>query len=176
MRPIKIALIGFRATGKSLLGEILAKKLDWRFIDMDEQLVSHFGMDIKNWVERFGWDSFRKEESFLLKELASSEKLVVATGGGIVLDSANRKLLRDSFMTVWLKASAEAIFERISQDPKSDAQRPALTDLSLKAEIDRLLEERYPLYEESSSLSLHTEDASPDELAFEIELLLREHP
>jgi shikimate kinase len=168
MKKAKIALIGFRATGKSLVGRILAQKLSWAFVDMDERLEASLGMDIQTWVKSHGWESFRKEESKLLERLASEQRAVVATGGGVVLDPANRKRLKDTFLVVWLQASSEVIFSRMSKDPITASQRPSLTGLPMREEVDRLLQERLLLYEEISDLVLPTDEASPDELTSSI--------
>src|SRR5208337_2102232 len=114
MRHRNIALIGFRATGKSAVGEILARKLGRQFVDMDQRLTSESGRDIATWVKQDGWDSFRKSESALLGIIREQEGLVVATGGGIVLDPQSRTLLRKHFFTVWLRASPQTIYTRLS--------------------------------------------------------------
>ncbi|MGV8075540.1 MAG: shikimate kinase [Syntrophobacteraceae bacterium] len=169
----RIAFIGFRATGKSQVGGILAKRIGWEFLDMDERLVANLGMDIQTWVLASGWESFRETESKLLEELTVMDKIVVATGGGVILSPANRKRLRENFLVVWLQASSETIAERISQDPKTISQRPALTELPLREEINSLLLQRFPLYEECADIVLSTEKASPDALALEIESLIK---
>ncbi len=152
-----IALIGFRATGKTTLGRMLADRLGWMFVDMDEELVSRFGMDIHNWVQEHGWDAFREAEAELLAELAGGTRQVVATGGGVVLRTENREQLRRHFQVVWLQASAETIHMRLAQDPKTASQRPPLTDLSLQEEISQLLAERTPLYEATCHFALMTD-------------------
>ena len=74
-----IALVGFRATGKSTLGRILAEKLGYTFVDMDEELVTRFGTDIHNWVQEHGWEAFRDAEAQLFAELAGHLRQIVAT-------------------------------------------------------------------------------------------------
>jgi shikimate kinase len=152
-----IALIGFRATGKTAVGQALATTLDWTFVDMDEQLTADFGTDIHTWVRQHGWDAFRDAEARLLGELANGQEQVVATGGGVVLHPVNRERLRQRFLVVWLQASAATIEARLAQDPKTATQRPPLTDLSWQDEITQLLAERTPLYAASAHMALATD-------------------
>ncbi len=164
MKKSKIALVGFRATGKSLIGRKLARSLDWNFVDMDDKLVASFGETIQSWVSRHGWDAFREREAELLARLGEDEKLVVATGGGVVLRPTNRKVLTENFHVVWLRARRSTILTRLSQDPRTAESRPPLTELSLEEEIGTLLEERKPLYEAVADLALDTDDGMPDDL------------
>src|SRR5208282_2905558 len=102
--------IGFRATGKSAAGKILAEKLGMQFLDMDQRLISEAGRSIAAWVEQEGWGPFRRAESGLLKLVSAQQGLVVATGGGVVLDPQSRRVLQESFFTIWLKAAPETIY------------------------------------------------------------------
>lgn len=163
-----IALIGFRATGKSLVGALLAQQLGWRCVDMDTLLTASFAMDIDRWVRLHGWQAFREAESRLLDDLAGREKLVVATGGGVVLSARNRELLRNRFWVVWLEASPETIYLRLTRDEKTAATRPPLTELPLREEIEQLLAERVPLYEMINDLRLDTDGVSAEQLSSEI--------
>jgi shikimate kinase len=152
-----IALIGFRATGKTTIGRALATKLRWSFVDMDERLTATFGTDIHTWVQEHGWDAFRDAEARLLGELANGQEQVVATGGGVILRPVNRERLQQYFFVVWLQASPASIETRLAQDPKTVAQRPPLTDLSWQDEIAHLLEERFPLYAATAHMVLDTD-------------------
>lgn len=163
-----IALIGFRATGKSAVGKILAQKLGWMFIDMDRRLVASAGREIDCWVRLDGWESFRRAESELLETLGSRQGLVVATGGGVVLAPENRKTLKQSFFTVWLKSGAETIHSRILADPASVSNRPPLSELPMELEIRKLMSEREPLYEACADIRIDSEDRTPEEIAEEI--------
>lgn len=158
MRKHSIALIGFRATGKSLIGRLLAEALGMELVDMDAELVARLGQDINTWVGNHGWESFREAESELLTALCRGKNLVLATGGGIVLRAGNREMLKDGFLVVWLEASPETIHSRLVLDPKTSSNRPPLTGLSLDEEIRRVLEERIPLYRETADLELVTDE------------------
>ena len=157
MRKANISLIGFRATGKSTVGRILAEELACPFIDMDERLTLSFGREIRDWVRESGWESFRRAESDLLRTLALREGIVVATGGGIVLEKSNREILKEHFYNVWLTASPELLFRRLTADPRTLSDRPALTPLSLREEISHTLRERHAHYEETADLTVDTE-------------------
>jgi shikimate kinase len=159
-----IALVGFRATGKSTIGRILAEKLGYTFVDMDEELVARFGTDIHNWVQEHGWEAFRDAEAQLLAELAGHIRQIVATGGGVVIREDNREQLKTNFFTIWLQTSEENIQARLSQDPKTRSQRPALTELSLREEITAILQQRTPWYRETADLILATDAQDPAEL------------
>jgi shikimate kinase len=168
MKERNIALIGFRATGKTAVGKILAQRLNRIFVDMDEHLSASTGREIACWVRAEGWDSFRRAESELLKALGTRCGLVVATGGGVVLSTDNRRILKNSFISVWLKAGTETIHSRITSDPQSCSTRPPLSELPLGEEIRESLTEREPLYLESADLEIDTEGRSLSEVALEI--------
>jgi shikimate kinase len=163
-----IALIGFRASGKSLVGKLLAEELGLSFADMDALLVSSFGMGIDRWVHAQGWESFRQTESELLERLAREHGVVVATGGGVVLSASNRELLKNRFLVVWLKASPETTYLRMLGDPDSRTNRPAFTSLPLRDEIRQILVERSALYEETAAITLETDDELPERLVLAI--------
>ncbi|HOV88073.1 MAG TPA: shikimate kinase [Syntrophobacteraceae bacterium] len=152
-----IALIGFRTTGKTRVGRILARKLARTFVDMDDFLTQSFGTTIDCWVRRHGWKSFREQESELLSRLAEMDGVVVATGGGVVLNRDNREILKRAFQVVWLKASADTIESRMLADPVSVTQRPPLSSLPLREEIETLLRERTPLYAAAARISVDTD-------------------
>jgi shikimate kinase len=156
-----IALIGFRASGKSLVGKLLAQELGLSFVDMDEVLVTISGRRIDQWVQAEGWEPFRQAESDLLERLAREQDLVVATGGGVVLSSRNRDLLKDHFLVIWLKASPETTYLRMLADPATQANRPAFTTLPLREEIQKILAERSDLYEETAHIIFETDNAPP---------------
>jgi shikimate kinase len=164
----RIALIGFRASGKSLVGKLLAQELNFSYVDMDERLVAASGRSIDQWVQDQGWESFRKAESELLKELVREQGLIVATGGGVVLSADNRKLLKDHFLVIWLKASPETTYARMCGDPNTETNRPAFTSLPLREEIRKILAERARLYQETAHITLATDAALPEKLVSKV--------
>ena len=170
MKERNIALIGFRATGKTAVGKILSRRLNRIFLDMDEHLAASAGREIACWVRLEGWNSFRQAESELLKTLGTRDGLVVATGGGVILSPENRGVLKNSFFSVWLKASSETIHSRIVADPQSCSTRPPLSELPLEDEIRKLLSEREPLYLQTADLHIDTEGKTASQVAGEIEI------
>jgi shikimate kinase len=164
-----IALIGYRASGKSLLGKLLARQCHLSFVDMDERLVASYGKDIDQWVQAEGWESFRQAESKLLEELARGLGLVVATGGGVILSAHNRHLLKTHFNVIWLRASLDTTCLRMLSDPNTGKNRPALTALPLREEIERTLAARSAFYEETADIVLETDAAPPAELVSQLQ-------
>jgi shikimate kinase len=168
MEKNKIALVGFRATGKSLIGRGLAESLGWGLVDMDDRLVESFGESIQEWVARFGWEAFRAEESKVLSTLSEEGRVVVATGGGVVLRPENREVLGSRFYVVWLRAEKDTILTRLAKDPRTAGYRPPLTGLSQEDEIEAMLIERRPLYEAVADLVLDTDELAPQEIVSSI--------
>ena len=144
---MNIFLIGYRCTGKTTIGKQLAEKIGWRFVDADAELVSDQGMSVAKFVSLQGWDEFRRIETAVLKNLCGSNQQVIATGGGVVLAPENIKLMKENGVVIWLKATAETIYSRMSMDEMTDEQRPALTDNKLWDEILETLAHRRSSYE-----------------------------
>jgi len=147
-----VYLIGPRASGKSTLGAYLADRLGARFVDTDDMVINQSKVCISALVEDKGWEAFRDLETRALAEVARSEGLVAATGGGIVLRPENRALLSRG-LVVYLKAEAGLLADRLRLDPKA-RQRPSLTGADPSDEIAQVLKQREPLYLECADLVL----------------------
>ena len=163
--PSLVVLTGFRATGKTAVGRILAGLLGYRFIDTDEEIGSRLGCSIADSVSSHGWQLFRDFERELLNELAGEEKTVVSTGGGSVLHRAAWQQLHNKAFVVWLRADVATILSRLKADKKTAMQRPSLSGQDLETEIPALLREREPLYQAGSDMVVETENRTPAELA-----------
>lgn len=163
-----VILTGFRGTGKTTVGKILATRLQWVFVDMDEQLTQRLGASIAEVVARHGWAFFRQEEARLLLELQAMRCTVLATGGGAIEHQQEWQQLRNCGYVVWLDADISTIRRRLMMDPVSAQQRPSLTGQAVQHEIGTLLERRMPLYRAGSDLRLATDDKEPEELANQI--------
>ncbi len=161
---MNIYLIGYRCCGKTSVGSALAGLLSWDFVDTDCQVTAKAGMDVASIVARDGWQGFRQLESEILRAVCRQQQLVVATGGGIVLDRNNVTAMRQSGLVVWLKASPEVIARRMESDPASNTLRPALTGLGRQAEIRQVLDQRIALYLAAADLELDTGQAGVQEL------------
>lgn len=164
-RMKNIVLTGFRATGKTSVGQALAAQLKWAFLDTDVLLCQRLGAPIAEIVARHGWATFREAESQLLRELPALEATVVATGGGAIEHREEWQALRDRCLVVWLDADMATIKQRLGADPYSAQQRPSLTGQAVSDEVEALLEKRKPLYLAGSDLRLDTVDKTPERLA-----------
>ncbi len=170
---MNIFLIGYRCTGKTTIGTILADLFEYAFWDTDQVVQEQAGMSIEAMVKKNGWPCFRHKEAHALEALANQATghagQVISTGGGIVLDPENRKLIREKGTAVWLKAEPAVIIERLGQDTRGQSSRPALTRSPIYQETVALLAERSPLYQETARFSIDTKALSPDQAARQIQ-------
>jgi shikimate kinase len=164
MRDMNIYLIGYRCTGKTTLGKVLARRLGWPFVDMDDALVAEIGMTIAEMVQYHGWPYFREKEKALVQRLCRQSRHVVGTGGGVVLDAANVAAMRRSGKVIWLRSRPETIGRYLTADPRSMDLRPALTDKSLQAEIRETLAQRVPLYHSAMHAAVDTDNWNIEDL------------
>jgi len=172
VRPIpfkRILLTGFRATGKSLVGQLLADRLDMEFLDTDALLCQRFGCSVTEFVGKYDWDRFRQQEEQLLLDLCERADVVIATGGGAILHERAWQLLRRQSFCIWLQADEATIQQRLSGDDQSEHQRPSLTGEDPCLEVKTLLAERTPLYQKGSDLTLQTDGYTPQELVDKVE-------
>lgn len=157
LRQLPIVLVGYRGTGKSTIGPLVAERLArsgvWsRFADTDDEVEATTGLAIASIFATEGEAAFRKRESRALRSCLRTGG-VIATGGGVVVAEANRKrLAKCRGIVVWLQAPAKVIAERIAGD---DA-RPALTSLSPLDEVRTKLAERDAWYRGSSTHQIDT--------------------
>ncbi len=163
---MNIYLIGFRGTGKTSAGKLVAKELGWEFIDADGYLEKKAGKTIRQIFQEGGEGLFRDIEEEVIRELSGMENKVVATGGGVVLREENvRNMKKNGSLTILLEADARIIHDRLQKDPKSRTQRPNLTSLDDFNEIVHLLECRRPYYEKAADHRINTATTSPAEVA-----------
>jgi shikimate kinase len=137
-----IVLIGFMATGKTTVGKRLAQRLDLEFMDLDDLIEERAGLSIKEIFARHGEPGFRKMESEALAAISPGRPRVLATGGGVVLDTVNRHALRKLGLVIHLRARPEVILRRA----ENERHRPLLETGDRAERIVRLLAERAPLY------------------------------
>lgn len=155
-RPVLIGLMG---CGKSSIGRRLSKRLEMPLIDLDEVVVERAGMSIPDIFTQYGEDAFRDMESEALAEHIG-RRAVLASGGGVVLREANRRLLKGHPPVIWLKASPEFLAKRIAGDPN----RPLLANQDALQKLTVLAAERYPLYEECADLVIERHHMEKDEI------------
>lgn len=158
MNPHNLFLIGYRCTGKTSVGRCLAEDLEWSFVDTDALIVAQQKMSIKEIIGAHGWEKFRQMEHAMLKTVCASNRQVVATGGGIVLNADNVRLMKKNGTIIWLRAEYETIKNRMMQDKDSPDFRPALTLKGSLSEIAEALHSREPLYRSAKDLFVHTDE------------------
>lgn len=162
---MNIVLIGYRGTGKSLVGELLAKRLNMPYIGMDAAIVAKSGMSIPEIVEKFGWTYFRDKESDEALELAGRDNIIIDTGGGVIERPENIETLQKNACLFWLKASVMTIVARI----QGDTERPALTSgKTFTEEVSEVLERRSPKYKSAAHYEIDTDDFTPEQIADKI--------
>ncbi len=165
---MNIFLIGYRCTGKTSVGKALANTLGWEIIDADTELVDEQGNTIAEIVAGKGWDAFRDMEKSVLKKICGRDNQVVATGGGVILNNDNVTTMQENGVRIWLQASPETIKERIVKDRNTEAQRPSLTEQGLLEEIEDVLAERTPLYENAMDFNVETDNMSIEQICGKI--------
>ncbi len=148
-----IALIGFMGTGKTAVGQLLAKKLDRKFIEMDWLIEQQAGRTIPDIFRDDGEIAFRELEIEATRKIAGEDHCVIACGGGIVLNKINIDRLRESGLIVYLTASPAAILKRTSSEKGS---RPLLAVDNLARTISELIKFRKPFYERAADITINT--------------------
>lgn len=166
--PLNIVLIGFMGSGKTSVGEELSKLLEMDFVDTDKMIVKKTGLTINEIFETHGEDYFRKLEMETIKDLQSKNNTIISCGGGVVLNPDNIGSLKENGNIIWLKATPNEIYNRISHD----RTRPLLKDKFTLNHLDEALELRLPLYEISKDIEIDTNGKSIDEICEEIILKL----
>ncbi|HVL56897.1 MAG TPA: shikimate kinase [Burkholderiaceae bacterium] len=147
-----IFLVGMMGAGKTTIGKRLARWLGWEFIDADRELEARLGVGIPTIFELEGEAGFRRREAAIIDELTQRERLVLATGGGAVLDPANRAALGSRGTVIYLRASLPDLWNRL----RRDRHRPLLQTANPRQRIEQLLAERDPLYREVAALIVDT--------------------
>ncbi|MBR8830332.1 MAG: Shikimate kinase 2 [Chroococcopsis gigantea SAG 12.99] len=167
LQGLSIFLIGMMGTGKSTLGEVLAQKLNYSFLDTDIIIEKLTKMSVSDIFASQGETGFRGLESQVLQEVCSYRKTVVATGGGIVLKKINWSYLKQGLI-IWLDAPVDLLIQRLENDAEGTLPartRPLLLTSDLKNTLTELLNQRRTLYAEAD-LHIEVKDAcSPLELA-----------
>jgi shikimate kinase len=162
---MNLVLIGYRGTGKSVVGRIVSQRLNMDYVGMDAQIVARAGISIPEIVERHGWPKFRDLESELAVELSQQDNLVIDTGGGVIERPENMAALEVDGCIVWLTASVETIVARI----QDDTQRPALVEgKTFTEEVAEVLEARTAKYKNASQYQVSTDDLTPEQVAEQV--------
>jgi shikimate kinase len=158
--PRSLFLVGMMGAGKTTVGRLLAQALGFEFVDADRELEARSGALIATIFSVEGEAGFRRREAALLDELSRRAGIVLATGGGAVLDPDTRRRLHERGLVVYLRASADEIHRRT----RNDRARPLLQTADRRARIDDLLAQREPLYEEAAHLTFQSGSANARKL------------
>ncbi|MEO5843205.1 MAG: shikimate kinase [Caldimonas sp.] len=148
-----VSLIGLPGCGKSAIGKEVARRLEIPFVDSDRVIEGSAGCTIASLFEQEGEAAFREREAAVLASLVAAGPSVVATGGGAVLRSDNRDLLRTRTVCVFLHAGHDQLWRRL----RRDRRRPLLQVPDPEARLRALAEEREPLYRETAHIVVATE-------------------
>ncbi len=168
---MNLILCGMMGAGKTTIGIKIAELTGRRWYDTDELIADKHGK-ISDIFEFYGEAHFRKLETEIVKELAKKDRLVISTGGGLVLKKENNELLQENGKIVFLRATLETLAKRL----KVDGNRPLLqtTTESIRDRLSRLMTERSPVYEYVSDYIVDVDGKTPEEIAREIVDLVKE--
>jgi shikimate kinase len=175
---MNLFLIGFRGSGKSVVGRALAERLNhgadrrsddataprWAWVDTDACVEQRAGRSIADIFSLFGEAEFRRLEAAILDELVGRTHQVVSAGGGMVLSAENRARFRRAGKTVWLRLAEETARRRLAADQSHGVVRPPLTNLSLEREVAQLMAVRQPLYAECADYIVDVDDRTVDQI------------
>ena len=125
---LPVFLIGYMGCGKTTLGEVLARQMGWRFIDLDEYIEQQCGMTIAEIFDEMGENRFRELECKALREVAKMTNVIVGCGGGTPCHGDNMKLMNKAGTTIWLTTSPQHITSRLLL-PEQKAKRPKVLHL-----------------------------------------------
>jgi shikimate kinase len=145
-----IYLVGLMGAGKTTVGRQLARRLGRPFFDSDHEIVARTGVAIPTIFEIEGEDGFRRREAQTIAELTAGENLVMATGGGVVLNPENRRQLHDTGWVVYLNVPPALLYERT----RHDRNRPLLRVADPLAKLEELHALRDPLYRETAHITI----------------------
>jgi shikimate kinase len=147
-----IYLIGPMGAGKSTIGRQLAKTQHWTFVDSDREIETRTGVSIATVFEYEGESGFRKREHIVIEQMVKKSPIILATGGGVVLNVDNRDALRTHGFVVYLRCSVDKLVHRT----RTDTERPLLQTDNRRQRIEDLMVEREPLYQQCAHFVVDT--------------------
>lgn len=163
-----IVLIGMSGSGKSTVGEYIAKELNSDFLDTDDIIVSNTGKSIEYIFSNYGEEYFRELERLTINSLEHREDMVIATGGGIVLNPKNIERLRHNGIVFLLNGSIDTLYKNISSPNSLNEERPLLKQGDLKLELQKIYNNREELYLNSGEYIIFIDNKTVDEIGNEI--------
>jgi shikimate kinase len=163
LKGLNLYLIGMMGAGKTTIGQQLAAALSYQFFDTDSVVEQATGQSVSDLFATVGEPAFRQLETQALAELTTYRRLVVATGGGVVLNQSNWSYLQQGVI-IWLDVPVATLFDRL----KSDTPRPLLQTPDPMAKLQSILEARQPLYQQADLQIAITPEESPEAIASRI--------
>ena len=155
---MRIFLIGMMGSGKSSVGELLSKSIDLKFIDIDQVIQKEEGETINDIFKKKGETYFREIETIKLKKI--KDFAIVSCGGGIIKKENNRKFIKKSGITFYLKAKVETLEKRLI----NDKERPLIDKNDLKKSLEKIYYERKNLYKNCANFTIQTDDTSLNDI------------
>ena len=165
LTPRNIFLVGPMGAGKSTVGRQLSKATRKRFLDSDKAIEERTGASISLIFDLEGEEGFRRREQSMIDELTALDEIVLATGGGAVLDESNRANLMSRGFVVYLQAPVDLLVERTSRD----RSRPLLQTDDMQSRVSELLTERDPIYRQVADTIVQTDRRSARHVVREIQ-------
>lgn len=158
-----LVLVGMMGAGKTTVGRRLASRLNRHFLDSDEEIEKAAQMTIPEIFEQRGEPEFRAGETRVIARVLKDEGVVLATGGGAFVNPETRGLIKAGAISVWLKAEVDILFERVSRR----SNRPLLKTANPRATLEKLIEDRYPIYAEAD-ITVVSRDVPQDVVAGDV--------
>jgi len=165
----RVVLLGYMCSGKSTVGQALARRLEWSYLDFDVEIERRGGATVQQIIAAAGEEHFRDLEAALTGEAAQADRLVLAPGGGWITRPEFLTALGPGTLAVWLQVSPEETVRRLRADT---IDRPFRDHPDPAGMIAQMLSERIPLYERAD-LNIPADTRTPESIAFEIETLVR---
>lgn len=165
---MNLYLIGYRGSGKTTVARLVAAKLNRDFVDSDDLIEQQTGQTIAEIFAQRQEAGFRELEQAVIHGFQATDCRVVALGGGAILQPANRNWLANTGKLVWLKGSAQTLWQRIANDASSCQRRPNLTSLGGQSEVQQMLERREPIYNQCCDFWVSVDDQSPAQIADQV--------
>ncbi|CAI2717631.1 shikimate kinase [Nitrospina watsonii] len=162
---MNIVLMGYRGTGKSVVGKVLSKRLKRPLYSIDRMITEDQGRPIPEIVAQEGWPRFRELEADMVARVAVRDGCIIDCGGGVVLDAGNVEMLKRNGKVVVLDASRDVILDRLS---RGRGRPPLQEGMSFEEEQDKVYAERQPLYAAAADLVCDTSRARPGQTVQEI--------
>ena len=157
-----LILIGFMGTGKSTVGKRVAQSLGFEFVDTDEEIVKKVGKSIAQIFDESGEVAFREIETSTLTKCCEKSRQVISTGGGAVTQKQNHSILKAGGYVIWLKASAETVYNRV----RRNHDRPLLKTANPEKTIREMLSSREDSYAACADLEIETDDLTLEQTIY----------